>query len=153
MHKGVPGLVDVNFPARSRTLPYIKGCDQILQEHHIKCAGFCSALFIRLTRLKPRVHQEQGPHLKARVHQEQGVTKNRGPTKSRRTCNFLGEGDVEGPKEARSLGALPWVNTTLAGFAWEFTRFESHREFVSSPTSGTIIPRKQSLMEGRKCFI
>ena len=26
---------------------------------------------------------------------------------------FRGEGDVEGPKETRSLGALLWVNTGL----------------------------------------
>ena len=40
---------------------------------------------IRLTRLKP-----SGPP---------------------RACNLLG--DVEGPKEAQSLGGLPWVNTAL----------------------------------------
>ena len=44
---------------------------------------------IRLTRTKPRAHQKQGP------------------------MQPPGEGDVEGPKEARSLEALPWVNTAL----------------------------------------
>ena len=58
-----------------------------------ECSIDSAALSIRLTRLKPR-----GPP-RAGAHQEQG------PTKSRGSCNLLGEGS----KEARSLG----VNTAL----------------------------------------
>ena len=73
--------------------------------------------------LREGAHQQQGPP-RAGVHQEQGSTKSRGPptagvhqqqgpTNSRGRCNLSGGGGCRGPKEARSIGARPWVNTAL----------------------------------------
>ena len=71
------------------TSRYIRLCARVIR---IRCiSNVCS-----------RLHQCSIVH---KAHQEQGPMQ-----------PFRGEGDVEGPNEARSLGALPWVTTAL-GFA------------------------------------
>ena len=70
---------------------------------------YIAALSIRLTKLKPRAHEEHGAHedqgpTKSRGPSKAGAHQNQGPTKSRGPSDLLGGGDVEAQRSSKSRG-------------------------------------------------